>query len=444
PPPAPPEPELPPFTELESPHEHVSRFLCAAMRRMLPPELLGTRNMRLLLWRCDDFVRLGRFERMSLEEAIRGMRPSDIAWMGRAHTAATVGSSLLCQLVAWVFSDMVVPLLQASFYITDCESAARMAVHYFRKPAWGLLHANALRQLTKVQFQSVPAAARLLSLPPSLSPSLPCSVLRLLPKATGVRAIVNMSKRAPRVVSVAAPVRQATSKRQRLMERTKSLPSANSVLAGAFSVLKYERRVQPVLGGAGVIGVDEVGTRLAPTAAPSVAEAPATTASAAAALSPQLYFASVDVQHCFDTIDAARVVALVRSLLSHDEYLLQKHGVVHPMPSMDRLQVRYIQEACALGDFAQFSERAAKLAGGHRGAVFTDSVLYSKLKKADLMALLEEHLFRHVVRVPGGAGRGAGCGGSEMLRQVAGIPQGSVLSVLLCNFYYGQIERDLL
>lgn len=49
------------------------------------------------------------------------------------------------------------------------------------------------------------------------------------------------------------------------------------------------------------------------------------------------------------------------------------------------------------------------------------------------MKQLRQHLFSHIVRM----------NHSQLYTQIKGIPQGSVLSPLLCNLYYGGIESNV-
>lgn len=44
--------------------------------------------------------------------------------------------------------------------------------------------------------------------------------------------------------------------------------------------------------------------------------------------------------------------------------------------------------------------------------------------------MLEEHITENIVKI-----------GHEYYRQIVGIPQGSVLSAILCSFFYGDLER---
>ncbi|GME63011.1 telomerase reverse transcriptase [Neofusicoccum parvum] len=65
--------------------------------------------------------------------------------------------------------------------------------------------------------------------------------------------------------------------------------------------------------------------------------------------------------------------------------------------------------------------------------VFVDSAVEQQQSKNEVMKLLTEHVERNIVKV-----------GKKYYRQKTGIPQGSVLSTLLCNFFYAELEASLL
>jgi len=86
-------------------------------------------------------------------------------------------------------------------------------------------------------------------------------------------------------------------------------------------------------------------------------------------------------------------------------------------------------------------------------------VIYPSLSVAELRRLIKHHLFNHVVQLPkfpvdiGSAasaamsGEGvdvsAGLGRGGVFTQVKGIPQGSILSPLLCKVYYDFVETKV-
>jgi telomerase reverse transcriptase len=74
-------------------------------------------------------------------------------------------------------------------------------------------------------------------------------------------------------------------------------------------------------------------------------------------------------------------------------------------------------------------------------------VVYDKESRAEILELLEEHITENVVK----AGKLYYCVylhlirlckiGKSYYKQVVGIPQGSILSSILCSFFYGDLEE---
>jgi hypothetical protein len=51
--------------------------------------------------------------------------------------------------------------------------------------------------------------------------------------------------------------------------------------------------------------------------------------------SHKLYFASIDIERCYDTIDTGRLMEVVTGLLSEEEYLVSRFNVTYPYTSLD-------------------------------------------------------------------------------------------------------------
>ena len=82
-----------------------------------------------------------------------------------------------------------------------------------------------------------------------------------------------------------------------------------------------------------------------------------------------------------------------------------------------------------------FKEGSERIAQEYKKSIITDSVLYAQTTPTEILKLLKAHLFSHVVNVSFGGSR------RSLYTQVKGIPQGSILSPLLCTMYYGHVER---
>jgi telomerase reverse transcriptase len=161
-----------------------------------------------------------------------------------------------------------------------------------------------------------------------------------------------------------------------------------------------------------------------------------------AAMRP-LYFAKVDVLSCFDTIPQQRLVTMVESLFTLEAYQTGKHVEMRPLGRLQRLygqhvnpmpMKRYVPHSGAAGKVAAFDKLVQdQLVKSKAHTVFVDTAVHQTETKDDLMHLLREHVERNLVKV-----------GKKFYRQKRGIPQGSVLSSILCNFFYAEFERDVL
>lgn len=159
----------------------------------------------------------------------------------------------------------------------------------------------------------------------------------------------------------------------------------------------------------------------------------------------KFYFAKVDVQSAFDTIPQHAVVELMASIPSQAQYVVTKHAEVKPgepgelpgdqqqqqQPSSSKAIRRWHANALADGDQKPFPRRLeAGLAGKKKNTVFVESAMRKTHSAQDLVALLAQHVEQNLVKV-----------GKKYYRQKRGIPQGSVLSSFLCNYFYADLER---
>jgi telomerase reverse transcriptase len=120
----------------------------------------------------------------------------------------------------YLFDSLLIPLLRANFHITE-SNVHRNRLFYFRHDVWRSIAEPALTSLKITMFEEIKLekALRILD-----SRSLAFSQVRLLPKETGVRPIMNLKRR-------------STKKGLKNMLG----PSINSVLTPVFNVLLYEK-----------------------------------------------------------------------------------------------------------------------------------------------------------------------------------------------------------
>jgi telomerase reverse transcriptase len=134
---------------------------------------------------------------------------------------------------------------------------------------------------------------------------------------------------------------------------------------------------------------------------------------------------------------------MVESLMTLQSYQTGKHVEISPLPALQRLDgqhidpppvKKYIAHSGGTKDMTSFHQLVQdKFVGTKSNTVFVNTDLQQQETKDNLMRLLREHVERNLVQM-----------GKKFYRQKQGIPQGSVLSSILCNFFYAELERDVL
>lgn len=157
-----------------------------------------------------------------------------------------------------------------------------------------------------------------------------------------------------------------------------------------------------------------------------------------------LYFAKLDVSACFDTIPQKKMLEVVAELMSSENYQVDQHAFVKSSQKLQHGQalsitaprIKFFSEARAAGRLP--AERKNNPDANPKPVsrykrVFVGPLAQQSVRRREVMAMLEEHILQNLVKI-----------GKKYYRQKNGIPQGSILSSLLCNLFYGQLEREML
>ncbi|KAJ5032244.1 uncharacterized protein L3040_008853 [Drepanopeziza brunnea f. sp. 'multigermtubi'] len=408
-------PPKPSMMNHATPTAMVSAFCRAVLSHLIPSDFWGTgddrvHNERLFYKNIDRFIELRRFETLSLHEVTQGLKIANIAWLapptatGKASLSDTSKRwELLREFIYYVFDSILIPLVRSNFHVTE-SNIHRYRLFYFRHDVWRSLTEPALASLKATMFEEVKLdkAQEILN-----SRSLGFSHVRLLPKEAGVRPIMNLRRRALKTSS-----------------KTVLGMSINSVLAPAYNVLTYEKNSNPALLGSTLFSVGDLYTRLKAFKSTLPPQTP-------------LYFAKLDVTAAFDTIPQRAILDLLSMLPSEASYRISKHcelkpGESHLTDHTAKPTKKWVSLAYAPDDFDTFAEHLAHedgLAQGKKNAVFVESVVGYFRDKEEILELLKEHVLRNMVKI-----------GKKFYRQKEGIPQGSVVSSLLCNYFYADLE----
>lgn len=150
------------------------------------------------------------------------------------------------------------------------------------------------------------------------------------------------------------------------------------------------------------------------------------------------FFAKVDVQGAFDTIPQDAVIALMSTVPSEAYYEIVKHVEIRPNDNStvtnSTVLKRWHASAIASGDSSTFLDIIGQqTAPAKKNTVYVDSVYRKTHKTRDLITLMSSHIQQNLVKI-----------GKKYYRQKDGIPQGSVISSILCNYFYADLERKKL
>jgi telomerase reverse transcriptase len=383
---------------------------------------VGQHNVGILDDMIETFISLRRFESLSLHNVMQGMKIKDIAWLvppkhvsgeRLSRTDLEKRSELIAELVYYVFDSFLIPLIRAHFYVTE-SGAFRNQLFYFRHDVWRQMSKPALNMLKDTMLEECSSAQMKQTFQKR---ALGVSHVRLLPKETGMRPIINLRRRV-----------QMTKHGTLMLGR-----SINNILTPAFSILNYEKTRGPNRLGSALFSVDDMLPRL---------QTYRQTLTAAGLAGRPLYFAKVDVQACFDSIPQKRLMEVVHATVTAERYNIAKYARAKLLGSD-------LQGKAGFGTIPSWKflttatggetnwnlaeETTQDVRSGRRRSTFVDGGVQGKINRRAVLALLTEHVEQNLIKV-----------GTRVYRQKEGIPQGSIVSSLLCSYFYAELERHVL
>jgi hypothetical protein len=402
---------------------------------------------------------------------------------------------LVLSIVRWVFREYLIPLLRTAFYVTDGQEYGKRLLFY-RRPVWALFRARSMQKLLgqcsdrqqqqpqvdgkKSQYVELKEHDTIQRL---ANQQMGLSTLRLLPKATGVRPIAMLRRSEPLLIplgvfskndktsgkrkwseftrklaeekedlrddddyeDVESPigparliqktgrsgfVHQEYNRQVKLIVKATPIPT-NAILQDAMAVLNYEVNEKSGSFGAGLPGLHHFFIRYRRFLKQWKSQSDTSNER------KRLLFGSVDIHHCYDNINQTHLLKILDTLLTQNDYMVEKFSIMHPRDGMSEICRRHKRIARPLEELVPFSMTTRVLAEQHRGSIFIDGVSTIAVSKQQVLSQVREHLTSHLV-VAKGRFR------NRYLLQATGIPQVSILSSLLCNIYYGDVERHML
>ncbi|KAG8975768.1 hypothetical protein FRB90_009409, partial [Tulasnella sp. 427] len=311
----------PRFIDFTCNFTEVYRFVASVVLTVIPRDIWGSKkNLKVMLSHIAEFISCRRYESPTLHSLLQGFSIADCDWLmpisakAQAHGQPASDDlkkrELLNELVYWLFDSFISSLLKTTFYITE-SGAYRNQVLYFRQDDWTKLCTPLFDRLSEGTFAKLDYSKQVADTVMKAR-QLGYSYIRLLPKDTGVRPIVNLRR------------------------KPKTGLSINRVLQNAFQILSYEKANQPDLLGASVFGLNEVYAKLKAFRQRNLLPNQKL---------PKLYFVKVDVRAAFDTIDQVKLINILHELLSTDDYAIRRWSEVNIMEGGGDGRRRYMKKA---------------------------------------------------------------------------------------------------
>jgi hypothetical protein len=403
----------------------VARFVHACLDRLLPLQLLGdARNRRVLYSQLEAFVRMRRFEKLSTRELVSGVSTEAFRFLGGGDDAQALWRRqfVVARLYRWLVNHVIVPLIGGNFYVTESHEH-RNQTFYYRRPIWARVVAhwreaqlgrggdgdsnNASER--KAAFEPVPfeSVVRVMK-----RRHFAYSFARLLPKRGGrVRTIMNLGRRPSLYEQTMCEMRPGFA------------ASINSTLAAAHRVLQHETQATPDVLGATVFKWDDIYRRML-----------GFVRQWRAAGAPPVFACSIDVKNSFDSIEQGPLLDVVLGLVRQEQYYVQRWQSLGPNPHSGHVSLRFHRgvppaHVAAHDVLGSAAMRAQSL----RHAIIADLPPPRVLTRHELHEQLREHVLNNLIK-----------DGGRFYRQRTGIPQGSVLSSLMCCAVYAYVERHCL
>ncbi|XP_037329618.2 telomerase reverse transcriptase isoform X2 [Pungitius pungitius] len=387
-----------------APHR-VYLFVRECLSAVVPRELWGSDHNRLqFFFRVRSFLSSGKFERLSLAELMWKMKVNDCDWLKLKKTGRFPPSELsyrtqiLGQFLAWLLDGYVVALVRACFYVTESMSQ-KNAVRFYRQEVWAKLQDLAFRgHISKGQMEEL-TQAQVAALPKTTV----VSRLRFIPKTDSMRPIT-------RVLGADAKTRLYRGRVRDLLD-----------------ILRACVRSTPSLLGSTVWGMTDIHRVLGPLATPQKHQ------------HQPLYFVKVDVSGAYESLPHDKLIEVIEQALKpvQKEFFIVRCYAKIWADSHEGLKKAFVRQADFLKDsvgsinmkgFVMTQQKKGKV----HHAVLVEQYFSPDLHGSEALQFFTQMLNGSVVQF-----------GKKMFRQSRGIPQGSVVSSLLCCLCYGHMENVL-
>lgn len=301
----------------------------------------------------------------------------------------------------WLFRQFIIPLLADRFYITETTRNKNQLV-YIRHDIWIMLirqhYKNSDKIFTKVQLTTIKTFDILSSKKCDIQKF---PVLRLIPKDKPgeFRQIVKLGKSSNKLRNLHHILS---------FERKESITNSITKTASVMSFIEIHQRL---LGYLERIHENEH--------------------------KGPFYMVSVDIAGCFDSIPHNLLLQSIKKIIKSDSYTCIKYVNLHK--SMGEIRRKFIRKVKRGIHFA--SNACVDFDGN---GIFIDQIIHDHEYRHEMIQMLEIHIKQHFVQFSDIVNEEPKSNKTTIYHQKMGIPQGSILSSLLCSIFYDNMDLECL
>ncbi|PVU86487.1 hypothetical protein BB559_004275 [Furculomyces boomerangus] len=418
-------PNEPFFVKYSLGYSRVTRFIIACINSVIPKDLLGgPHNHKMIKKAVLAYVSGRKQDVFSLHQFLQGLKinecdswlksdrfkPNDTLSLNKERFnkankmyhepphETIIRKNIFNSVIYWLFESFIVSLIQGNFYVTE-TGVYKQKLFYFRHDVWNNLTLSANKSIKNSLLGKRVLNDQL------MESNLGLCTMRLVPKESGFRPIVNYRKQLVQVEN------------QGLLfgndSRGVIKESANKVLKPTFYVLSYLRKAFGDYFGSSVFGTDHIYRQ--------IYQYKINLQSNWSGFGKEnIYMVKLDIKQAFDNINIDILFDLVEKLIPQDYYVLRKFTSLRLIRGKPIAE--YKLNTSPLGDLEPVFSGTKKMFLDKRKLIYIDGMGLVYISKSEILEILQEHIKKNIVKKKG-------------------IPQGSILSPLLCSLYYGYIEK---
>jgi hypothetical protein len=375
------------FTQNQQPQKYdceylkIARFLFQVFKRVFGHIIFS--NHKEWKKRFYSYVALRRNERLPFN--LNGISSHSVKFnsKGTTRTASIKCQTNLVSFYRLVFQKFVPSIVKTVFYVTE-SSHRKQRLFYYRHDDWLAVTKEPKTKLLSRMLELIGRKKKRTKGRKSIT-IVPNCRLRLVPKkaAGDFRPIMNMK-----------------------------ITNAESSMKYTLAILNFYRKQYPKLLGSSVMGFDRVKYKI-----DTFANSPGNLGN------PDTYkMVKFDLKSCYDNIPHEKMIEVLHEVIIHDEFSIQKLEKVRLINGKLFKKIEYI----AVPTNHMQSENAS-----HIGSLtINDRNQPQRISKQTVLDILKLHITQNIVLFEG-----------RLWRQKCGIPQGSILSGILCSIFYGHMDR---